>query len=85
MIGRLTSKSMLSRLEALEKQMPSSLSVFYTEDGIQRRLTLQEFIALPTDQRDNLDLSSFHITGGNLREFDQLLDALIQPCGLDKE
>lgn len=77
MIGRKSTKSMLTRLEALEKRSPNSLTIFLEIEETERRLTIKEYLKLPAEVRESADFSQFHISGNNLKEFDILLGAIL--------
>ena len=70
-------KSLIARLEALEKQIPSGLTIFVGVGVDQKQMTIREFLDLHADQRDGMDLGAFRVTGNNLKQFDTLLSVLL--------
>lgn len=67
------SRSVLARLATLEKKKPRDLRVLLGP----KEISVKEFLAMPEDQRNDIDLMDFHVKGNNLKDLDWLLDALL--------
>lgn len=66
--------SLLNRLEALERRSPGHLVLTVTIDGETKEVSVTEYETLP-EPRPRVE----HVSGGNLAEFDRMLDAMLGP------
>lgn len=71
------SRSVLARLAMLEQKKPRDLRVLISSADGPKEISVREFLEMPEVQREEIDLSNFHIKGNNMRDFDRLLAALI--------
>ena len=70
-------RSILARLEALEQLKPDDICITFTDLSGHKTISLSEFLEMPEESRAEIDLTSFHVKGNNMSDFDRLLDAII--------
>lgn len=71
------SRSVLSRLAMLEQKKPRDLRVLISSADGPKEISVKEFLEMPEEQRNDIDLADFHAKGNNLKDLDRLLYALL--------
>lgn len=90
MIGRKYSKSVISRLEALEAKKPGSLIFEVVKDGETKRVTFRELMEMrqpPLIGNDGIYYDGFPegwriVEGANMDELDEFINVMVG--GVDK-
>lgn len=84
MLGRQYSKSLIKRLEELERASPGSLVFAITENGEERRVNFRELMEMrkpPHMGEDGIFYDGFPelriVEGNNLEELDEFLDVFV--------